>query len=210
MDNDVCVSVPKSVTNEEIEEILAQKQPWIEKTFKEHLKNIRHRKPTSFLAGEKVSFLGDLYTLKWKTDKQPEVYLQGKNLVISLPNNLPSRQKVSMVQKLVYNWYISVADQVIRERLPIYCQKLGVKPNKISIKDMKTRWASCSSLKNLSFCWRIVKAPLQVVDYVIVHELCHIRHLNHSQNFWRLVEKTFPNYQLYKSWLGKNEASFAP
>lgn len=84
------------------------------------------------------------------------------------------------------------------------CKYLGLKYNKISIKDTTSRWGSCSQDKNLSFSWRLVLAPREVMEYVVVHEVCHLVEMNHSARFWNLVHKTCPDYFSAKLWLKKN------
>ena len=79
--------------------------------------------------------------------------------------------------------------------------KLGVEPKRIQIRDQRSRWGSCSTAGTLSFNWRLVLAPLEVLDYVVVHELCHLREANHSRRFWRLVEERRPHFRLHRAWL---------
>ena len=79
--------------------------------------------------------------------------------------------------------------------------------SKISIKELKSRWGSCSSIGNLSFNWRLIFAPLSVLQYLVTHELCHLKEMNHGPRFWKLVEKISPNYQMSILWLKKNGAS---
>ena len=79
--------------------------------------------------------------------------------------------------------------------------KLGVTPTRIQIRDQRSRWGSCSTTGTLSFNWRLVLAPLDVLDYVVVHELCHLREANHSRRFWSLVEERRPEWRLHRDWL---------
>jgi predicted metal-dependent hydrolase len=81
---------------------------------------------------------------------------------------------------------------------------LGVAPGRIQIRDQRTRWASCSAGGNLSFNWRLVLAPLEVLDYVVVHEVCHLREPNHSRRFWRLVESRRPTWREQRDWLNEH------
>ena len=80
-------------------------------------------------------------------------------------------------------------------------QELGVEPKRIQIRDQRSRWGSCSTNGTLSFNWRLVLAPFEVLDYVVVHELCHLREPNHSRRFWRLVESRRPDWRLHRDWL---------
>jgi predicted metal-dependent hydrolase len=79
--------------------------------------------------------------------------------------------------------------------------RIGVKPSRIQIRDQRSRWGSCSTRGTLSFNWRLVLAPFDVLDYVVVHELCHLREPNHSRRFWKLVEQHRPNWRMHRDWL---------
>ncbi len=86
------------------------------------------------------------------------------------------------------------ARRLISSRLAFFCEKYNLSYGRLSIRDQKTRWGSCSQKANLNFNYRLIYLPEELRDYVIVHELCHLIELNHGQNFWSLVAKTFPNY----------------
>ena len=94
-----------------------------------------------------------------------------------------------------------MAEQHIPRRVAVYAGKMGVTYGRIRIKDQKTLWGSCSSRKNLNFNWRLVMAPGEVLDYVVVHELCHLKHMNHSAEFWDCVEEILPEYREHRRWL---------
>lgn len=107
-------------------------------------------------------------------------------------------------QKQLEKWYRKEAQAVFTQKAKDYAQILGVGFQEIRIKDQKSRWGSCSSLGNLNFNWRILMAPEPVCDYVIIHELCHLLHMDHSAAFWREVEKLCPAYKEYRKWLREN------
>ncbi len=101
-------------------------------------------------------------------------------------------------------WMIDKAEELINKRTVEYSEIIGVKYNNIRIKNTKTRWGSCSSKGNLNFNFRIIMAPQAVMDYIIVHELCHLKHLNHSKKFWSAVALYMPDYENHKEWLKVN------
>ncbi len=101
-------------------------------------------------------------------------------------------------------YYRRKARQKIKERLYFFSQLYDLKYNQVYIRDQKTRWGSCSSKKNLNFNWRLILAPAEVLDYVVVHELCHLKHMNHSRAFWQLVSKQCPDFNQPKKWLKEN------
>jgi predicted metal-dependent hydrolase len=89
----------------------------------------------------------------------------------------------------------------VRERLDYFIPLVGRTPNRVAIRNQSTRWGSCSSKGNLNFNWKLVLAPPEALDYVVAHELCHLLEFSHSPNFWKLVEKAFPDYKFWKKWL---------
>lgn len=100
--------------------------------------------------------------------------------------------------------YRMAAKSYIPRRVAYYADILGVTYGKISIRDQKTRWGSCSSKGNLNFNWKLMLAPPGVLDYVVVHELCHRKEMNHSPQFWKEVETVLPDYKEHRTWLKKN------
>ncbi|WP_446898517.1 M48 family metallopeptidase [Clostridium sp. LBM24168] len=104
----------------------------------------------------------------------------------------------------IYISYKKCLYVVLKERIDIYRGIIGVRPRKISVRSQKTIWGSCSSKGSLSFNYRLMMAPLKAIDYVVVHELCHMVHMNHSSIYWRLVESIIPDYRDIKKWLDDN------
>lgn len=101
-------------------------------------------------------------------------------------------------------WYRTRAREAVTHVASREAERLGLQYSGLSIRDQRTRWGSCSSLGNLSFNWRLVIAPLEVLEYVVVHELCHLREHNHSQAFWKLVAEARPSYKREKRWLDEH------
>ena len=104
-------------------------------------------------------------------------------------------------------WYRQQARRVIEERVKWYATRFGLKYSAVRISSARTRWGSCSSRGSLSFTWRLVIAPLEVIDYVVAHELAHLRVRNHSPAFWREVESILPDYKVRQKWLKTNGKS---
>lgn len=121
----------------------------------------------------------------------------------SKQSKLSPRKKYQKDEKdrLLEKRYKKAATDYIPKRVEYYAELIGVTYEKITIRDTKTRWGSCSSSGNLSFSWRLMLAPFSVLDYVVVHELCHRIHMNHSKEFWSTVGLYFPDYKEKKNWL---------
>ncbi|MGR6835174.1 M48 family metallopeptidase [Syntrophomonas erecta] len=198
----VSVVAPMGLSEYETINIVKSKARWIIQKLYEvrDVKTVPINK--DFVNGESFLYLGRNYSLQLKVDttlKKPVVKLyQGKFMV-----NTPTRDEEA-IKKAMESWYRSKAREQIEKRLKFYQPKVGVKPARVMIKDQKKRWGSCSSKGNLNFNWRSVMAPSPVLDYIIVHELCHLVHLNHSREFWNLVSAILPDYGNRKDWLRKN------
>jgi len=104
-------------------------------------------------------------------------------------------------EALFVAWYKKQADTLIRQRIDRYREVMGIPSVQERITSAKYQWGGCSSRDRITFSWRIVLAPLPMVDYVVVHELAHLRERNHSSNFWKIVEAIFPDYRVRRQWL---------
>ena len=118
--------------------------------------------------------------------------------------NVPVQKEKTPSEKRLEAIYRKAAREYFPKRVSHYAHILGVTYGKISIRDQKTRWGSCSSEGNLSFNWRLILAPPDVLDYVVIHELCHRKEMNHSKEFWTLVESLMPDYKERRKWLREN------
>ena len=211
-DSTITVTVPHQVSDRYIEEFIAQKSDWIQKIIS-HFETLPKAEPKQFCEGEEWLYLGNPLRLKILTGpKKSPIYILNNNLIIPLSpreraafsGGTPSGGSAGAREKL-FTWYRSMAKDIIEDRVHIYAQKIGKTPNQIRIKSLRSRWGSCSSKGNLNFNWTLIMAPLDVLDYVVIHELCHLVHHNHSQRFWNLVEKHDPDFKSKKKWLKRNQ-----
>lgn len=128
----------------------------------------------------------------------------GDRLVVRVAEDARAADIPHIVRDEVVRFLSKQAATQVDRRLPELADCVGVRPGRITIKDMKSRHGSCSAGGNISIAYRVVMAPPEVLDYVIVHELCHIRHPNHSKAFWSLVAEMMPDYERPKQWLKDN------
>jgi predicted metal-dependent hydrolase len=143
-------------------------------------------------------YLGKEYQLEIRTGQKEIIELADK-IYLGSPN-------VKYADTYVTSWYKQQARKIISERVHLYARRAGLTFNSLNIGNVSatTRWGSCSSEKNLNFNWKLIMAPIQVIDYVVTHELAHLTELNHSRNFWETVRKMFPLYREYRTWLRRN------
>ena len=114
---------------------------------------------------------------------------------------LPEPDSDPAVRGAIRSALSSTALARIRERLEYFAPRIGVRPGRVAIRDQKSRWGSCSGKGNLNFNWKLIMAPPEALDYVVIHELCHLHEFNHSPRFWALVEAQMPEYAVWKKWL---------
>lgn len=138
-------------------------------------------------------YLGKTYPLKSKIDnaaKKLTIEFDGSSFLCISP--VAGELDIS---KAVQAFYTKVCKRMIDERLKFYQPQIKVKYKGFTIEDHQSKWGSCSSNKALTFNWRLIMLPLEAMDYVVVHELCHLVHMNHDRSFWRLVGKIYPQYK---------------
>lgn len=154
---------------------------------------------------ENVMYMGQPYEVKLLTypGKNTQIILRDGKFIVYINNRINENKQMPEAIQALRLWMIEKAQDIIRARTEELSKVIGVVFNNIRIKDTKTRWGSCSSKGNLNFNFRIVMSPEVVMDYIIIHELCHLKHMNHSQEFWRCVESYMPDYPKYKDWLRK-------
>lgn len=136
--------------------------------------------------------------------KNAQVIFREGSFIVYVNNKVKDSKKEAVVSLALYQWFHTKAEEEIPQRTAQLSKEVGVSYNQVRIKDTKTRWGSCSSKKNLNFNFRLIMAPEAVMDYVIIHELCHLKHMNHSKEFWDTVAVYMPQYEKYKNWLKEN------
>ena len=195
-DGRLVVRAPMRVSDADIKRLVKQKERWIREKQKQVKDKSTQSKPKVYMDGEEFLYQGKSYKLKIVADLDPALVLSRK-FYLSLCS-LPKAESVFI------EWYREQARAVITERVKLYAARHGFKYRKFRITSAMTRWGSCSSMGNLNFTWRLVMAPLEVIDYVVVHELAHLRVNNHSKEFWNQVEHIMPDYKQRLRWLKEN------
>lgn len=195
-DGQLIVRAPKYATKSQIHELVRRKASWIEKSRARAASIKALRKPKSFRSGETFWYLGNQYPLKFTDRSRPILALDG---VFLLSKSAKDNAKEAFIA-----WYREETRAITHDLISEYQKKSHFKVNKVRITSAKTRWGSCSSKNNLNFTYRLCMAPLRVIDYVVVHELSHLKHHNHSKAFWNAVEQIRPDYRKDRDWLKKN------
>lgn len=193
------VQVPKGKTEESIISFLEEKWDWILQSKKEMKDRTEGNKEKVYNHGESFLYLGKSYPIQISHDiqitKDNAVFEEDK-LHIYVKQLEDERIKQAL-KRFYYQQCKAFVEKSIRD----HQRHFKVKPRSIKINDSKTTWGTCDAQLQLTFNWKLSMAPLEVIDYVVVHEMCHMVHLNHDRSFWRLVGKILPDYEKQEKWL---------
>ena len=195
-DGRLVVRAPRQVSQELIHTFVKEKENWIIKKQLEFKSTHLKFTPKKFMEGESFWYLGKLYPLTFGEHFKPRLFLD-ESFVLS-------RTAQPQARTIFERWYREQARQVIVGRVDYYAAKYNFTYNQIKITSARTRWGSCSTRGILSFAWRLIMSSLDVVDYVVVHELVHLHEHNHSRDFWSGVEEIVPDYKEKVKWLKVN------
>jgi predicted metal-dependent hydrolase len=193
-DGSLSILVPEKTTEQEIKDILKANEYKIHKyQAKRELLNEKatKREPVN---GQSFLYLGRNYYLQYSVESK-EIEFKGRYFYA--PEGATAR-----LSGLFKEFYRKRGYKFISPRVHKYAEMMGLKIDEIAILDLKTRWASCSDKKlKINFHWKVMMAPASVIDYLVVHELCHFKHKRHNAEFWNAVDKYYPDYQKQVSWL---------
>tara|TARA_B100001559_G_scaffold9079_1_gene8072 strand:+ start:615 stop:1298 length:684 start_codon:yes stop_codon:yes gene_type:complete len=196
---EVIISVPKFLSDNEIYNLVEIKIKWIKnKLALEKLNTVSIKR--KYENGDIFLYLGSEYSLKIKKSYRDNIYIKDKNLILEAKNVLATNN----IKNNIKNWYITESKKYLTKTNSYYEILIGVKSNKLLFGQYKSKWGSCNSKKTISYDWRIIMAPFEVIHYLIIHELCHIKYPNHSIYFWKYVEKYMINYKIQRKWLKNN------
>ncbi|MDD2920895.1 MAG: SprT family zinc-dependent metalloprotease [Anaerolineales bacterium] len=194
-DGSLTVRAPMRAPRYLIDQFIQQKADWIIRA-QEKIKSAPPTPAKLYRDGEKFLYLGALYDLK---------LISAHRAALQFDNGFTLRRDAQhKAEALFTRWYKERALEVITERVEHYVRQFGFAPKRVKISSAKTRWGSCSHDGSLNFTWRLVMAPLDVIDYVVLHELAHLRVKNHSPKFWKVVEEICPEYKKWRKWLKEN------
>ncbi len=192
-DRSVVVRAPENLSLERIEEIVQSKRNWIKDKINHSQKYTVDFKAKEFVSGEALLYLGRNYQLL-VIDEAVEGIRFNQSFTISKSNQENANQ-------LFKEWYLAKALEKITPLAKKYASNLGVEYNRCKTSEMKYRWGSCTPKNNIIFNWRIIKAPMYVLEYLVAHELVHLIEQNHTPEFWNILSIQVPNYEKAKKWL---------
>lgn len=196
----VVIRVPHQTPESEIQAFFKRKLSWVKKKIDEKKGSIQDAEhPRQFVAGEKFLYLGEHYPLEMREPGKGRSRLALSHGIFFLDNDCTKKAR-----EIFIKWYKERAFEIFAERVNFYSRKLKLYPKEIRISSAKTRYGSCTADNKLFFSFRLVMAPYVKIDYIIVHELAHIKIKNHSHRFWKYMEDVMPEYKKHKKWLNEN------
>jgi predicted metal-dependent hydrolase len=180
-----------------IEQFIFAKKQWVLK----HLAVSQPQPVPSYIEQQQLPFLAEKLQLLTVLDSHNAVTRQGQQLWVQLSRRVKPQNRALWQQQLIVQWYQLQALDWFQQRVHFWQSQMNVSAKAVLIGDWQRKWGSCNSKGEVSFNWRLLLAPPWVADYVVVHELAHLRHLDHSKNFWQMVAQFYPEYARVKQWL---------
>lgn len=198
----VVVRAPKAVSSRTLKKIVRTKAPWIYKkllNFSE-LHSSGHA-GKEFVSGETFKYLGRGHRLRISHGEFAACSLVNGRFIVAIPPCKSRRKQAAAVRLSLIAWYHPHASKRLNERVAYWSRKMGLRPPRLILCDQRQRWGSCNATGDLRINWRVIQAPLKLVDYVIVHELAHLVYPDHSKSYWKLVKRTLPDFEIRKETL---------
>lgn len=196
------VVVPRRMPLREVEPFVAEKRPWVERTLRRMREAEAQRTPTRLEDGGEVPVMGQSLGLRVVVEParvRSHVAARGDRLTVKVPDG-----SYETVRSALEGWYRRRAREEVEQRLDAAVARAEVSYAGLQIRGQRTRWASCSSSGAMSFNWRLLLAPPEILDYVVEHEVAHLTVHDHSRRFWGLLERRMPGYKEHERWLRRN------
>ncbi|WP_167956433.1 M48 family metallopeptidase [Anaerosporobacter faecicola] len=202
----VTIKIPTNAREQEVLHFLQERSSWIYDSYKEQIQ--REKRGIHIEDGGKIPFLSEEVTVRIlpnlnKVDAKIRYIEEQKQLIIETPKLWPA-----FLRECVESWYKKNAKSIIPFRVEQVAKVMQLTYGRITIRSQKSRWGSCSSEGNLNFNWHLIMMPPAILDYVIIHELAHRVEMNHSKQFWAIVEQACPDYKQRRLWLKEHGSSY--
>lgn len=201
----VVVRAPNGIDDERIRQVVSDRALWVHRSLAEWEDLNASRRHSRLVQGQGFAYLGRSYRLKFVDDADVPLLL--KNGRWELSEAFLTGEGEAAARKAFRDFYTAKGIQIFTDRVRQLAPLVGVEPGEVAVKELGYHWASCGSGGALNFHWKTLMAPQSVIDYIVVHELCHLRHRDHSDAFWNEVDKVLPRYRERKEWLRVNGAA---
>jgi len=202
-DKSIEIRAPFYFNDREIDSFASSKREWIARRISE-LNTAEYTRPHhQYIQGENFLFMGKHYSLELNRGRRG-VVISGRSLFVTAPTDTTDCFDKEVVKAILQDFFISKAREILRLKTTETGKLYNMQPVFISVKDYRSRWGCCFSDGRIFYNWKIIFAPETIIDYVVTHELCHLRMPNHSKKYWELVGKIIPDWQEKRKWLRMN------
>ncbi|MCL2707005.1 MAG: M48 family metallopeptidase [Dehalococcoidia bacterium] len=197
-DGGLIITLPQHYHMSRAEEIILDKKRWIKKRLE-----MVQMSRLLYADNNHVQYLGRTLSIHSRTTLtlKATVQLAGEALILDLPASAQGTRAI------VTAWLRTQAQSIIPPLVAQHSQRMNITYSHVRISTARTRWGSCSLRGTLNFNWKLIMLPVEIIEYVVVHELCHLSEMNHSPNFWKLVEQYCPDWRVLRHWLRRNESA---
>lgn len=203
-DGQISVRPPQRMTAEQVDQTVLSKRLWIYRNLADWRDLNATRVVREWVNGESFLYLGSSYRLQLVATQDEALKL--KDGRFRLLRKVVEEGGASAAKAAFQSFYSQRGESRLAQRVAHYAARVGVGPRRLQIKELGHRWASCAKDGGLQFHWKCLMAPPKVVDYIVAHELCHLRHRDHNAAFWNEVDKVMPDYRERKEWLRQRGA----
>ena len=186
----------------EFSDFVQQKQHWIHKKLAEQQLAQELRKDLS--SADQLLYKGENYQVDYQRDRQFKLIIDNQKITLFIPNSVQTQNIERYKKQKIALWLKQQANSDFPTRLEKLSNQTSLTPNGLTIKQYKARWGSCNNKGHINLNYLLMMTPDFVIDYVIIHELCHLEHMNHSAQFWQLVAYHCPHFKEAKQWLKQN------
>jgi predicted metal-dependent hydrolase len=193
----VVLLAPVGIPVDRLDRVVHRKARWIVGKLRRGASLPTSLPPREFVSGETFRYLGRQYRLRVASEgsRRPSVSLRGGWLLVRVPGGLEGPERAEAVQQALVGWYRLHATERLPERVTFWSERFDIPMPTVLIRDQTKRWASCDRKRVMRFNWRIIQASMTLVDYVVVHELVHLSHREHTRDFWSVLGKAMPDYE---------------
>lgn len=198
-DGVISVRPPLRLTPEEVDETVLRKRLWIYRNLAEWRDLNATRVIREWVSGETFLYLGSRYRLQLVADQDEALVLKDGRFLLN--RQVIDQGGSAAAQQAFADFYTTKGLQRLKQRVAWFAPKVGVMPGDVLIRDLGFRWAVCQPSRALHFHWKALMAPPTIIDYIVVHELCHLHHRDHTDAFWNEVDKVLPTWRERKEWL---------
>lgn len=204
----IVIKCPYNCSKQYVDSLIEKNRAWIEETHKKLMSKKTNK--LTYKEGQNVYFMGIPYEIEVIRGTRNLLEFSGEKFIFTTMGSQfnSSEESESLRKELMMAWFRKKGAEYLTKRTMDLANQLGLSVNKVYIKNVKTIWGSCSTKNNINYNIRLISMPKEIIDYVIIHELCHLVQRNHSEKFWQLVERIIPDYIQRRNFLKNNSSKY--